>query len=90
MAEVSAAAVKMLRERTGLPMMDCKKALNDSQGDADKADGPQPTAVPGMASDGNGCGHAAEEGQGQDGPVAGETVAGDQRLRDAGEEQERR
>jgi elongation factor Ts len=37
MAEVSAAAVKMLRERTGLPMMDCKKALTDAGGDADKA-----------------------------------------------------
>ena len=37
MAEISAAAVKMLRERTGLPMMDCKKALNDSHGDAEKA-----------------------------------------------------
>jgi elongation factor Ts len=37
MAEVSAAAVKMLRERTGLPMMDCKKALNDAGGDGDKA-----------------------------------------------------
>ena len=37
MAEISAAAVKVLRERTGLPMMDCKKAVNDAAGDADKA-----------------------------------------------------
>ncbi len=37
MAEISAAAVKMLRERTGLPMMDCKKALQDAGGDAEKA-----------------------------------------------------
>ncbi len=33
MAEISAAAVKSLRERTGLPMMDCKNALKESGGD---------------------------------------------------------
>jgi elongation factor Ts len=33
MAEISAAAVKALRERTGLPMMECKKALLESGGD---------------------------------------------------------
>ncbi len=37
MAEISAAAVKSLRERTGLPMMDCKKALQESGGNIDKA-----------------------------------------------------
>jgi elongation factor Ts len=37
MAEITAAAVKSLRERTGLPMMDCKKALGDTGGDIDKA-----------------------------------------------------
>jgi len=37
MAEITAAAVRTLRERTGLPMMDCKKALQDAGGDADKA-----------------------------------------------------
>lgn len=37
MAEISAADVKALRERTGLPMMDCKKALHDAQGNVDKA-----------------------------------------------------
>jgi elongation factor Ts len=37
MAEITAAAVRTLRERTGLPMMDCKKALKDTDGDADKA-----------------------------------------------------
>lgn len=37
MAEISAAAVKALRERTNLPMMDCKKALQESGGDLDKA-----------------------------------------------------
>ena len=37
MAEVTAAAVKALRERTDLPMMECKKALVEAEGDADKA-----------------------------------------------------
>jgi elongation factor Ts len=37
MAEISAAAVKTLRERTGLPMMDCKKALQNAAGDMEKA-----------------------------------------------------
>jgi elongation factor Ts len=37
MAEISAAAVKALRERTNLPMMDCKKALTEASGDVDKA-----------------------------------------------------
>ena len=35
--QVSAADVKALRERTGAGMMDCKKALTESGGDADKA-----------------------------------------------------
>ena len=33
MAGITAAAVKALRERTGLPMMDCKKALAECDGD---------------------------------------------------------
>lgn len=37
MAEITAAQVKALRERTGLPMMDCKAALTEANGDADKA-----------------------------------------------------
>jgi elongation factor Ts len=37
MAEITAAQVKDLRERTGLPMMDCKKALTECAGDVDKA-----------------------------------------------------
>lgn len=37
MAEITAAAVKSLRERTGLPMMDCKKALQESSGNEDAA-----------------------------------------------------
>jgi elongation factor Ts len=34
---VSAADVKALRERTGLPLMDCKKALTEADGDAELA-----------------------------------------------------
>jgi elongation factor Ts len=37
MAEISAAAVKSLREKTGLPMMECKKALASSNGDEEAA-----------------------------------------------------
>ena len=37
MAEVTAALVKDLRERTGAGMMDCKKALNESDGDLEAA-----------------------------------------------------
>ncbi len=37
MAEITAATVRALRERTGLPMMDCKKALTECQGDEEAA-----------------------------------------------------
>ena len=37
MAEVTAAAVKALRDQTGLPMMECKKALVEAGGDPDQA-----------------------------------------------------
>jgi elongation factor Ts len=37
MAEISAAAVKELREKTGVGMMDCKKALAETNGDMDAA-----------------------------------------------------
>lgn len=33
MPEITAAAVKAMRERTGLPMMECKKALQETGGD---------------------------------------------------------
>jgi elongation factor Ts len=36
-AQISAADVKALRERTGAGMMDCKKALQEAGGDMDKA-----------------------------------------------------
>ena len=37
MAEISAALVKELRDRTGAPMMDCKRALQETNGDMDAA-----------------------------------------------------
>ena len=37
MPEITAQAVKDLREQTGLPMMDCKRALQQSGGDVDQA-----------------------------------------------------
>ncbi|HEY4760098.1 MAG TPA: translation elongation factor Ts [Thermoguttaceae bacterium] len=37
MAAINAATVKALREKTGLPMMDCKHALEESNGDVQKA-----------------------------------------------------
>ena len=37
MAEITAALVKAFRDRTGLPMMDCKKALTEADGDPEKA-----------------------------------------------------
>lgn len=37
MAKYTAADVKALRERTGSGMMDCKKALDEAEGDVDKA-----------------------------------------------------
>ena len=38
MAEITAALVKELRELTGLGMMECKKALTETNGDIDKAE----------------------------------------------------
>ncbi len=37
MADITAGMVKELRERTGLGMMDCKKALTEASGDMEKA-----------------------------------------------------
>ncbi|MGH7035536.1 MAG: translation elongation factor Ts [Stellaceae bacterium] len=37
MAEISAGLVKTLREKTGAGMMDCKRALNETQGDLEGA-----------------------------------------------------
>ena len=37
MANITASMVKELREQTGSGMMDCKKALQETDGDMDKA-----------------------------------------------------
>ena len=37
MANITASAVNELRQRTGVGMMDCKKALVECEGDMDKA-----------------------------------------------------
>lgn len=37
MPEITAAAVRQLRDQTGIGMMDCKKALQETDGDMDKA-----------------------------------------------------
>ncbi|MCH2124221.1 MAG: translation elongation factor Ts [Pirellulaceae bacterium] len=37
MAQISASAVKALREKTGLPLMECKNALSECSGDEDAA-----------------------------------------------------
>jgi elongation factor Ts len=38
MAEITASMVKELREKTDAPMMECKKALSEANGDMDKAE----------------------------------------------------
>ncbi|HEX4844552.1 MAG TPA: translation elongation factor Ts [Limnobacter sp.] len=38
MAEITAAMVKVLREKTDAPMMECKKALTEAAGDMEKAE----------------------------------------------------
>lgn len=38
MAEITAAMVKALREKTDAPMMECKKALTEANGDMDRAE----------------------------------------------------
>ena len=38
MAQITASLVKELRERTGLGMMECKKALTETDGDLTKAE----------------------------------------------------
>ena len=38
MAEITASMVKELREKTDAPMMECKKALTEADGDMAKAE----------------------------------------------------
>ncbi|MDV2991784.1 MAG: Elongation factor Ts [Chroococcidiopsis sp. SAG 2025] len=60
MAEISAKAVKELRERTNAGMMDCKKALQATDGDMEKAI--EWLRQKGLASAGKKAGRVAAEG----------------------------
>ena len=60
MAEISASAVKELREKTGAGMMDCKKALTESAGDFAKAE--EYLRKKGLASAAKKAGRTATEG----------------------------
>ena len=60
MSEISAAAVKELREKTGAGMMDCKKALTEAGGDFGKAEDFLRTK--GLASAARKAGRLASEG----------------------------
>jgi elongation factor Ts len=60
MAEITAATVKELRERTGAGMMDCKKALGETQGDIEAA--VDWLRAKGLAAAGNRAGKTAAEG----------------------------
>ncbi len=58
--EITASAVKDLREKTGAGMMDCKKALSENQGDVEKA--VDYLRKKGMASAAKKAGRATKEG----------------------------
>jgi elongation factor Ts len=60
MTEITATLVKELRELTGAPMMDCKRALQDAGGDVDEAK--RLLRERGMAQAGKRAGHATTEG----------------------------
>lgn len=60
MAEISAKLVKELRDKTGAGMMDCKKALKESEGDITKAT--EWLRQKGLASAGKKAGRVAAEG----------------------------
>ena len=60
MADVTAAEVKALREKTGAGMMDCKKALGESGGDMDRA--VDWLRAKGLAAAARKAGRAAAEG----------------------------
>ena len=60
MAEITAAAVKELRERTGAGMMDCKKALAETNGDMEAA--VDWLRAKGLAAAAKKAGRAAAEG----------------------------
>ena len=61
MTEISAALVKELRDQTGAPMMDCKRALQDANGDIEAAK--RLLRERGMASAEKRAGRATTEGK---------------------------
>jgi elongation factor Ts len=61
MADITAEQVKRLRERTGAGMMDCKRALQETAGDIERAE--QLLAERGLASVGKRSGRTANEGR---------------------------
>ncbi|MGZ4109306.1 MAG: translation elongation factor Ts [Actinomycetota bacterium] len=61
MADINAEQVKQLRDRTGAGMMDCKRALQEADGDIDRA--AQILAEKGMASVGKRAGRSANQGR---------------------------
>jgi elongation factor Ts len=61
MSTITAAQVKELRERTGAGMMDCKRALSDTDGDMDKAI--EELRARGIAAAGKRAGRETKEGQ---------------------------
>ena len=60
MAEITAALVKELREKTGAGMMDCKKALNENDGDLEAS--VDWLRTQGLAAAAKKSGRAASEG----------------------------
>src|SRR5215204_2794936 len=60
MAEINARLVKDLRDRTGAGMMECKKALQEADGDLDKAE--EILRTKGLASAAGRAGRAASRG----------------------------
>jgi elongation factor Ts len=60
MAEITGAAVKALREKTGAGMMDCKKALTEAEGNEEQA--VEILRKRGMATAGKKAGRVAAEG----------------------------
>jgi len=72
MAEISASMVKELREKTDAPMMECKKALTEANGDAAKAEEILRVRLGNKAS--KAAGRVAAEG------IVGTYISGDAKL----------
>src|SRR6202790_2794477 len=76
MAEITAAQVKELRELTGVGMMDCKRALDETGGDIEKAK--DWLRAKGMARAADRAGRSANEGRVEayvhDGGVSGQKL----------------